>query len=200
MSSNIDDTMDSNKDTVIKQSDRFEWMSVLLGIFYILFIITTIKNNIDSWKKACNTIVVVSFRFILGYIFIYASIQKIINPLEFSNQIDLYQATPLLINNLVALIIPWIELLIGLGLILNRQIKGSIVLSIFLMIIFIILLSQAYYRGISLDCGCFGSSGPKSDLELSKDMLIRIRDDIIFLCMSLYLYFTYVVKRTKYAS
>ena len=200
LSSNIHDAADNNKDTEINELDIWKWASVLLGIFYIIFIINTIKNNIDSWRKACNTIAVVSFRLILGYVFIYASIQKIVNPLEFSNQIDLYQATPLIINNLVALIIPWVELLIGLGLIFNRQIKGSIVLSIFLLIIFIILLSQAYYRGISLDCGCFGSAEPKSDLQLSKDMLIRIRDDIIFLCMSLYLYFIYLFKSKEYAN
>ena len=119
---------------------------------------------------------------ILGYIFIYASIQKIINPLEFSNQIDQYEATPILLNNLIALTIPWIELLIGLCLIFNRNIKGSIVLSILLFIIFIILLSQAYYRGISLDCGCFGTGEIKSDIEHSAEMLKRIWEDIIFLC------------------
>ena len=143
-------------------------------------------------------IVIVSFRFILGYVFIYASIQKIINPIEFSNQIDLYQATPIIFNNLIALVIPWLELLIGLCLILNRNIKMSIVVSILLFIIFIVLLSQAYYRGISLDCGCFGIGVDKTDTELALDMMKRIKEDIVFLCMSFYLYFIYIGKQGRY--
>jgi len=135
---------------------------------------------------------------ILGYVFIYASIQKILNPLEFSNQIDLYKATPLLFNNFIALVIPWMEFIIGLCLILNRNIKGSIILSILLFIVFITLLSQAYYRGISLDCGCFGTGIEKTTVELFSDMLNRIKEDIIFLCMSLYLYYIYIYNRRKY--
>ena len=69
-------------------------------------------------------------RFILGAVFIYASFDKIVNPKDFSDTIDLYKATPISINNLIALIIPWVEFLIGFGLILNRSIKGSIILSI----------------------------------------------------------------------
>ena len=184
----------------LEKSDMLKWIGVLFfGLIYSSFIFKTIKDNQKAWMEICKIILVVSFRLILGYIFIYASISKIVNPLEFSNQIDLYKATPLIINNMIALIIPWIELLIGLGLILNRNIKGSIILSIILLIIFIILLSQAYYRDISLDCGCFGTASMKTDLELSADMLKRIWEDIIFLCMSLYLYFIYLFKQKEYA-
>ena len=167
-------------------------------IIYVFFIINSIRDTSKSKLEALNLIVIVSFRFILGYVFIYASIQKIINPIEFSNQIDLYQATPIIFNNLIALIIPWLELLIGLCLILNRNIKMSIVVSILLFIIFIVLLSQAYYRGISLDCGCFGLGVEKTDTELALDMMKRIKEDIVFLCMSFYLYFIYIGKQGRY--
>ena len=202
----LNSTMGENKVTIdsgdnLDKSSVLKWIAILFsGLFYIGFLIKTVKNNKRSLTKIVRTIFVVSFRLVLGYIFIYASMPKIINPLEFSNQIDLYDATPIIINNVIALIIPWIELLIGLGLILNRKIKGSIVLSIILLIVFIILLSQAYYRGISLDCGCFGTGEIKSDIELSADMLKRIWEDIIFLCMSIYLYFIYVFTNRKYAN
>ena len=136
-----------------------------------------------------NKYLIVGCRLILGAVFIYASYSKIIDPSKFSSTIDLYRATPISINNLVALIVPWLELLIGLGLILNRNIKGSIVMSISLFILFIALLSQAYYRGFTLDCGCFGGVDRLSDTELRFKMLRQIILDIIFLCMSQYLYF-----------
>ena len=191
----IDDDGDLDKSSILK------WITILLsGLFYLNFIIKTIKDNKKSLTKIVKTIFIISFRLVLGYIFIYASASKIINPLEFSNQIDLYDATPIIFNNMIALIIPWIELLIGLGLILNRKIKGSIVLSFILLIVFIILLSQAYYRGISLDCGCFGTGEIRTDIELSADMLKRIWEDIIFLCMTIYLYFIYVFNKREYAN
>ena len=139
-----------------------------------------------------RTIIIVSCRLILGFAFIYASIPKIIDPDTFSKVIDLYKITPIQINNLVALVIPWVELLIGIGLILNRYIKGSIVLSVLLFIIFITMLSQAYLRWFTLDCGCFGSADKLSDIQLRVKMIRQIILDIIFLSMSVYLYFIYV--------
>ena len=63
-----------------------------------------------------NKKVVLICRFILGIIFIYASIDKIANPIEFSNAIDNYHIIPSQLSNLVALVIPWVELFIGFNL------------------------------------------------------------------------------------
>ena len=64
-----------------------------------------------------NKYLIVGCRLILGAVFIYASYSKIIDPSKFSSTIDLYKATPISINNLIALIVPWVELLIAFGLI-----------------------------------------------------------------------------------
>ena len=148
-----------------------------------------------------NRYIIVGCRLILGIVFIYASFDKIVNPKDFSDTIDLYKATPISINNLIALIIPWVEFLIGFGLILNRSIKGSIILSISLLILFIVLLSQAYLRGFTLDCGCFGKTADTlSDSELRFKLLKRIGEDILFLCMSVYLYFIYIYNKHNNAN
>ena len=57
------------------------------------------------------------FRVIIGVTFIYASYSKILDPQAFSDNIHNYHITPVAINNLAALIIPFIELLVGLCLI-----------------------------------------------------------------------------------
>ena len=132
-----------------------ELLQLSMIAFYGIFLFRIINDKNKSLRLRFKTMAIVSFRLLVGGIFIWASIQKIVDPSEFSKQIDLYKATPIIINNIVALIIPWIELLIGFGLILNRNIKGSIILSIILFILFILLISQAYYRGFTLDCGCF---------------------------------------------
>ena len=49
---------------------------------------------------------------------------------------------------------------------------------------FIILISQAYLRGKSIDCGCFMNDiSPSDAAEKRFDMLKRIFEDIIFLIM-----------------
>ncbi|SVE30500.1 uncharacterized protein METZ01_LOCUS483354, partial [marine metagenome] len=74
-------------------------------------------------------------------------------------------------NNLLALFIPWLELIIGICLIFNFNINGASLLSIILLIWFIFILSQAILRGINIDCGCFDlNSSNLSDVEIKKNM------------------------------
>ena len=126
-------------------------------------------------------------RLILGYIFIYASIDKIIDPISFSNVIDNYHITPIILNNLFALFIPWLEFIIGVCLIFNLKVQGASFLSIILLVWFIFILTQAILRGINVECGCFDLNiSNLDDLELRKNMIKRIFEDIVYLGISLY--------------
>ena len=126
-------------------------------------------------------------RLILGYVFIYASIDKIIDPVSFSDIIDNYHITPVLLNNLFALFIPWLELIVGLCLIFNIKVHGASFLSILLLLWFIFILTQAIFRGINVECGCFDlNTSDLNDLELRKNMIKRIFEDLVFLGISLY--------------
>ena len=126
-------------------------------------------------------------RLALGYIFIYASIDKIIDPISFSNVIDNYHITPIILNNLFALFIPWLEFIIGICLIFNIKVHGASFLSIILLLWFIFILTQAIFRGINVECGCFDLNiSDLDDLELRKNMIKRIFEDIVFLGISLY--------------
>ena len=126
-------------------------------------------------------------RLALGSIFIYASIDKIIDPISFSNVIDNYHITPIILNNLFALFIPWLEFIIGICLIFNLKVQGASFLSIILLLWFIFILTQAIFRGINVECGCFDLNiSDLDDLELRKNMIKRIFEDIVFLGISLY--------------
>ena len=70
-------------------------------------------------KILLNKNIFLCFRVILSIVFIYASYDKIINPIAFSDTIDNYHITPIILNNIFALVIPWLELVIGLCLFLN---------------------------------------------------------------------------------
>ena len=92
------------------------------------------------------------FRIILGIIFIYASYNKILDPAAFSKNIHNYHTTDNLIwvENLVALILPWLELIVGVFLIFGVFLEGSTSITIGLYIFFIFILSQAVFRGIDV--------------------------------------------------
>ncbi|MAJ44382.1 MAG: DoxX family protein [Candidatus Marinimicrobia bacterium] len=135
------------------------------------------------------------FRFILGAVFIYASIDKIQDPKTFSDLIDNYHITPLLLHNLFALIIPWVELLIGISLITGIYLEASIQITIFLLIWFIFILSQAVYRGIDTHCGCFKAGENIENTDFKGLLLKRIFEDVIFLGMALILKFKHKINR-----
>ena len=127
-------------------------------------------------------------RLILGIVFIYASIDKIIDPNTFSNTIDNYHISPYILNNLAALVIPWIELLIGLCLIFNYLIKGASSISIGLLIFFIFIIAQALARGININCGCFDLDVSNfEDSELKLKMIQRIIEDFLFLGLAIFI-------------
>ena len=93
-------------------------------------------------------------RFLLGLIFVYASYDKILDPEKFARDISNYHVVPFGLENTVAIILPWLELIIGLGIIIGVCINASVFISGGLLIIFIILIAQAILRGFNIDCGC----------------------------------------------
>ena len=136
-------------------------------------------------------------RFILGVVFIYASLDKIADPVAFSTNIDNYHISPIAINNLAALILPWIELIIGLSLITGVFLDGASILTIGLLAFFIFIITQAYMRGISLECGCFKTAVDPSLGDLKQEMLWRIFEDILFLVLAIIVYFRHAFREIK---
>ena len=99
----------------------------------------------------------------LGWVFISASYDKIIDPISFSKSINNYEITPYWINNLVALFLPWLELICGLLMFFGLyklfrhssnfiDIPNNIIIAMLLWFIFILIV--AVYRGLDIDCGC----------------------------------------------
>ena len=141
-----------------------------------------------------NKNIIFLLRLIMGLVFIIAAYPKILDPNAFSSNIHNYGVTPLYIENLIALILPWIELFIGISLIVKYKYESSLDICIYLMIAFTILISQAYIRGLSIDCGCFLGSDTESDSKRFW-MLIDIIRDIVFLALLFIL--KYDVRKNK---
>ena len=101
-------------------------------------------------------------RLVLGAVFVYASIDKILHPVEFAKVVYNYQMLPVPLSNLLAMILPWLELFAGLALIVGVLVTESALLTSGLLIVFIFALSINLYRGLDVECGCLSLSGGRS--------------------------------------
>jgi len=129
--------------------------------------------------------VVLICRLILGAVFIYASLDKIMNPDDFAKAIGNYHVLPLGLENLLALVLPWIEMLTGLCLIIGVMVDGATILIILMNIVFIFAISQALARGISIECGCFSVSSEGGD-NIGLQTILR---DIGYLLLAYVVYY-----------
>jgi len=98
-------------------------------------------------------------RLAIGVVFLAAAFGKIADPTAFALQIHNYHTFPASLENLIALTLPWIELLAGAALVIGVKPRAGAVIAFVLMIAFTFLVGVAWGRGINIECGCFGTLG-----------------------------------------
>ena len=131
--------------------------------------------------------IIIAARVALAAVFIYAALQKIGKPLAFADEIRMYHildiGTPLYI---MAIVLPWVELITGLCLLAGFFIRGSCLLLVALNTVFIIAVALRTHgimadEGIPFfkvyfDCGCgFGATFAWR----------KLAEDSLFLALSL---------------
>ncbi|NTW49807.1 MAG: DoxX family membrane protein [Chlorobiales bacterium] len=94
-------------------------------------------------------------RIVLGLFFIIASIEKLASPNVFAHAFENYRIVGAPYSTLVSTVLPWIELLSGLGILLGIFTRGSLFLVSGLLTIFIAATLSALLRGLDISCGCF---------------------------------------------
>ncbi|MFO7913953.1 MAG: MauE/DoxX family redox-associated membrane protein [Desulfotignum sp.] len=131
-------------------------------------------------------------RLVMAGVFIYASIDKIIHPDLFAEAVYNYQVLPGYLVNLTALVLPWLELILGFCLLINRWMAGSSALATGLMTLFVGLTLFNLARGLDISCGCFSAAPDENPITV----LTLVRD-ISFLILSLGLARLVFVKNTS---
>jgi uncharacterized membrane protein YphA (DoxX/SURF4 family) len=121
--------------------------------------------------------------FILGAMFIFAGIAKILNldqltadlqrlrfasafadlgnlslanPAEFAHDINNFRLLPWTLSVALAFFLPWLEILCGLGLIFRFLYRGALSILTVLIVVFTLATIAAKVRGLDITCGCFG--------------------------------------------
>jgi len=94
-------------------------------------------------------------RMVIGTIFIAAAIPKLADPKSFALVIANYKLIPPSAGLVMATLIPWMELLAGLGIITGYYIRGSAFVLIGLLVVFLFAIMAGILRGLDISCGCF---------------------------------------------
>ena len=93
---------------------------------------------------------------IVGGIFIYAGVVKVLDPVQFGIDIDNYKMLPWFVSVRLAFYLPWLEILCGLALIFGFLYRGGLSILTLLVLVFIGATIVAKARGLDITCGCFG--------------------------------------------
>ena len=98
----------------------------------------------------------------VGVVFVYASVDKILDPRAFAKIVYHYQvigpsaALGFVPANLLAVWLPWLELLVGALLITGLWRREAALVTAVLLVVFVGAVGSALARGIDIqNCGCF---------------------------------------------
>jgi uncharacterized membrane protein YphA (DoxX/SURF4 family) len=124
-------------------------------------------------------------RLVLGGVLFIAGYLKVGTPDKSQMAVRAYEVLPISLANLIGLLLPYVEIGIGLLLILGVYTRISAALGGAIMVVFIVAIAQAWARGLTIDCGCFGGGGQVAASE-TKYLSEIIRDTGLVL-LALYL-------------
>jgi putative oxidoreductase len=121
-----------------------------------------------------NKYLLLGLRITLGFIFVYAGAEKIANPEAFAISISNYRLLPISSLNLISVTVPWIELVCGILVIFGIAVKENSTIIFSLLFIFTIAVTISLFRGLSIDCGCFGKGTQISLMKLGENTLMIV--------------------------
>lgn len=134
-------------------------------------------------------------RLVLAWVFINAGLPKIQNPVEFAAAIDGYRIISGSLTLWAAIILPWLELIIGIGLLMPGLRVASAYIISMLLGLFIALHASAWIRGLDINCGCFGASADTPDYHW-----LILRNLALLLITIFILYSSYRNKKARQLS
>ncbi|MET0863401.1 MAG: MauE/DoxX family redox-associated membrane protein [Nakamurella sp.] len=121
----------------------------------------------------------------LAAVWFISGIAKAADPRTTLVAVRAYQLLPDNVAELVAAVLPYLEIALGLLLLLGLATRLVAVLSAVLLVVFIAGVISAAARGLSIDCGCFGGGGdvPSNQTAYTAEIL----RDLGFLLLAGYL-------------
>lgn len=98
-------------------------------------------------------------RFIVGGAFVFAGALKVADPAKFALDVGHYRLLPHELINLVAILLPWVEIVAGLFVLSGIWLREAALVITSLTVMFAVAIVSALARGLNIECGCFGTIG-----------------------------------------
>ena len=95
---------------------------------------------------------------VIGLVFLAAALAKIGDASSFALQIRHYRLVPFGLENLLAVTLPWIELLAALAILLRLHPRAGSAVGAGFMVLYVVVVAVAVARGLDIECGCFGTA------------------------------------------
>jgi putative oxidoreductase len=103
-------------------------------------------------------------RLLLGAFFVYASLDKIASPAGFARIVYQWQVAGPVPSNLVAVTLPWVELVAGLLLITGVWRREAALVVALMLVVFLGAATSVLARGIDVqNCGCVSVAKEAAD-------------------------------------
>ena len=100
-------------------------------------------------------------RLLVGGAFVFAGALKIADPAKFAVDVSNYRLVPHELINLVAILVPWIEVTAGSFVLAAIWLRAAALVITSLTVMFFAVIVSALARGLNIECGCFGTVGGK---------------------------------------
>ena len=95
---------------------------------------------------------------VIGVLFAWAALAKIGDAQGFAAQVHNFRMMPVAFENIVAVTLPWIELVAAMALVLNIRARSGALLVFAMLAVFTAAIVVALLRGLDIECGCFGTA------------------------------------------
>ena len=131
-------------------------------------------------------------RLVLGGVLLVAGGLKAFKPAEAATAVAAYKILPTQLAHLVGYALPWLEIAIGLLLLIGLSIRLATMIAGAVMLVFAVSIISVWARGLLIDCGCFGGGGamdPALAATVHRTYFIEIMRDLGLAFIALYLYF-----------
>ena len=139
-----------------------------------------------------QSIITLIGRLILGGVLIAAGGLKAFEPSEAAGAVAAYKILPINLAHIVGYAMPWLEIAIGVLLIIGLSARFAAVAATLVMLVFVGAIISVWARGLLIDCGCFGGGGvidPSKAAEVHRTYLLEILRDLGLALIGIYLYF-----------
>lgn len=116
----------------------------------------------STWRRLAG--------WLLGGVLLGAALPKLLDPPGFAQALHGFSLLPEAFLNPMALVLPWLEALLGLALVAGLARRSAAWIALVLMLAFSGALGWNLAHGRAIDCGCFGTGKPRTEAQRLLDM------------------------------